>query len=142
MPEFDGTLFTFEVEDEEILDEDDDVGDLHAIHEGDHEEDIEDTKPVVVRKNCIQRFSFQVLILGMSWIKAREKVQERALCDLFTGGFLTQEVMQHLGYKTVLRMGAACQCTQCRVQDGRECREKKRACMHHPREIRGPSPER
>ena len=44
VPEFDGTLLTFEVEDEEILDEDDDVGDLHAITEDDDDEDIEDTK--------------------------------------------------------------------------------------------------
>ena len=50
VPEFDGTLFTLEVEDEEILDEDDDVGDLHAITEDDDEEDIEDTKLLSMAK--------------------------------------------------------------------------------------------
>ena len=84
VPETDGTLFAHEVGTELILDEDDDVGDLHAITEDDHQEDNE---------LGIQRFRFQVLILGISWMKAREKVQEHALRDLFTGGFLTQEVM-------------------------------------------------
>ena len=96
VPETDGTLFESEVETELILDEfeDDDVGDLHAVIKGDHEEDIEDTTTVVVQENCVQRVSFQVLLLGISWIRAREKGQEQALRDLFTGGFLTQEVMQ------------------------------------------------
>ena len=39
VPEIDGTLFESEVNDEEILDEDDDVGDLHATAEADDEED-------------------------------------------------------------------------------------------------------
>ena len=64
VPEIDGTLFESEVNDEEILDEDDDVGDLHATIEADDEEVADSVTVSVVPGFRIQRFSFQVLILG------------------------------------------------------------------------------
>ena len=63
VPEIDGTLFESEVNDEEILDEDDDVGDLHATTEADEEEDTDSVTVSVVPGFRIQRFSFQVLFL-------------------------------------------------------------------------------
>ena len=68
VPEIDGLLFESEVNDEEILDEDDDVGDLHATIEADDEEDADSVTVSVVPGLRIQRFSFQVLILDSFFV--------------------------------------------------------------------------
>ena len=68
VPEIDGTLFESEINDEEILDEHDDVGDLHATAEADDEEDADSVTVSVVPGLRIQRFSFQVLILGSFFV--------------------------------------------------------------------------